>query len=133
MAGHKDDTATLRHLFSCQAGQAQLGVAVEHHSVVVGHAGFHTARGVENEVVQGAEVLDGSLYQGCGVLSLGHVPLYGNGLTTGFFNGGDNLGSAGCLGAVVDDDVSSLGGKNLGGICAHAAGGTGNNNGLVLK
>ena len=131
VAGHEHDACAFGHLLCSQACQVQLCVTVQAHCVVFAHAGFHAARSVQDQVVQGAEGLHGGVDEVLQVLIVGHVSLHCDCLAASLFNSLDDLVRARCLGAVVHHNVRALSGENLCGVCANAAGGAGNDDGLA--
>ena len=131
VAGHEHDACAFGHLFCSQACQVQLCVTVQAHCVVFAHAGFHATRSVQNQVVQGTEGLHGGVDEVLQVIIVGHVSLHCNCLAASLFNSLDDLVRARCLGAVVHHNVRALSGENLCGVCANAAGGAGNDDGLA--
>ena len=131
VAGHEHDACALGHLLCSQACQVQLCVTVQAHCVVLAHAGLHAARSVQDQVVQGAESLNSGVDEVLQVIAVGHVSLHRNCLAASLFNSLDDLVRTRCLGAVVHHDVRALSGENLCGVCANAAGGAGDDNGLA--
>ncbi len=105
VAGDEYDPRAGRHQRHGQQRQAALGVAIESHRVSRIRAGFESARGVEDQHIQPAEVRGDVLHHRCDLDVVGDVGSQRGGIAARAPDGVDNrVGPLGFL-AVVHDDV----------------------------